>query len=143
MPAIEIIELTTDAELAEGYQVMKELRPLEEGPYFDRLAQMRREGYRQFALVEDDEIVSIAGVRASTTLYHGKHTWIYDLVTREDRRSEGFGRELLGFVESWARDEDCRVIELASGLWRERAHSFYENDLGYERYCYTFKKDLV
>lgn len=143
MATAKIIELTTDDELEAGYEVMQELRPLEEEVYFERLGRMREEGYRQFALYEDDEIVSIAGVRNSTTLYHGKHAWVYDIVTREERRSEGFGRELLEFLESWAREEGCQVLELASGLWRDRAHSFYEDDLGYERYCYTFKKDLV
>jgi hypothetical protein len=49
----------------------------------------------------------------------------------------------LSFVEDWARDHDCAVVELASGLWRDDAHRFYEAHVDYDRYCYTFKTDLV
>lgn len=90
-----------------------------------------------------EAFVAVAGVRTSTTLYHGKHAWVYDLVTRPERRSEGHGRRLLSFVESWAAARDCAVVELASGLWRDDAHRFYEDRVDYERYCYTFKKDLA
>lgn len=135
-------ELTTEAEWRAAYPVMYELRPVDEDQYIAYLREMADEGYRLFGLYEDDDLVSLGGVRISTTLYHGRHVWVYDLVTREDRRSEGHGKELLSFIEQWATDRDCAVIELASGLWRDDAHRFYEEQMDYDRYCYTFKKDL-
>lgn len=73
---------------------------------------------------------------------NGRHLFVYDLVTRDDRRSEGHGTRLMQFVEEWADDRDCESITLESGLWRDDAHRFYEDDLGMDRYCYTFKKEL-
>jgi GNAT superfamily N-acetyltransferase len=160
-----VVELTNEAGWRAVYPVMYELRPVDEETYVDYLRAMTAEGYRLFGLVEHDSngedggeptvadesggvpsseaFVAAAGVRMSTTLYHGKHAWVYDLVTRPDRRSEGHGQRLLSFVEEWAAARDCSVVELASGLWREDAHRFYEEHVDYERYCYTFKKDLA
>ncbi|AUV81937.1 GNAT family N-acetyltransferase [Salinigranum rubrum] len=153
-----VVELTSEAQWRAIHPVMSQLRPLDVETFLDHVRVMAGEGYRLFGLYEgsgDDggdgggervdvaDPVALAGVRLSTTLYHGRHAWVYDLVTREDRRSEGHGAELLAFVEEWARDHDCAVVELASGLWRDDAHRFYEEHVDYERYCYTFKKDLA
>ncbi len=148
-----VVELTSEAQWRAIHPVMSQLRPLDVEAFLDRVRVMAGEGYRLFGLYEgaddgDTEtedvegLLALAGVRLSTTLYHGRHAWVYDLVTREDRRSEGHGAELLAFVEGWAREHDCAVVELASGLWRDDAHRFYEEHVDYERYCYTFKKDL-
>ncbi|MFC6734165.1 GNAT family N-acetyltransferase [Haladaptatus sp. GCM10025893] len=86
-----VTELTTAEEWRAAYPVMSELRPLEEDQYMTYLRQMHEEGYRLFGLFDDEELLAVGGVRISTTLYHGKHAWVYDLVTREDRRSAGHG----------------------------------------------------
>lgn len=140
---VDVRELTTESAWREAYPVMNELRPQDEETFIDRMHQMHdAERYRLFALYEDDDLVTLAGVRELMTLYHGNHVWIYDLVTTESRRSEGFGAVLLDWLETWARDRGCNVIELASGLWRDDAHRFYEA-VGMEKYCYTFKRDLA
>jgi GNAT superfamily N-acetyltransferase len=143
MSTTDVRELTTEAEFRAAFPVLSQLRDhLSEAEYLDYLAEMRAEGYRLFALFDDDEIVSVAGVVVTTNFYNGRHLFVYDLVTRADRRSEGFGTRLMTFVEEWARDHDCESLTLESGLWREDAHRFYEDDLAMDRYCYTFKKEL-
>lgn len=143
MSTTDVRELTTEAEFRAAFPVLSQLRDhLSEAEYLDYLAEMRAEGYRLFALFDDDEIVSVAGVVVTTNFYNGRHLFVYDLVTRADRRSEGFGTRLMTFVEEWARDHDCESLTLESGLWREDAHRFYEDDLDMDRYCYTFKKEL-
>lgn len=139
----EIRELTTEAEWRDAFPVLSQLRShLTEESYLEYLDGMREEGYRLFALFEADEIVSVAGVAIRTNFYNGRHLFVYDLVTRESRRSEGHGARLMEFVETWARDRGCESFTLESGLWREDAHRFYEDDLDMDRYCYTFKKEL-
>jgi GNAT superfamily N-acetyltransferase len=136
-----VLELATEAGWREAYPVMNELRPQEEATFLRRMERMYEEGYRLFGLYDDRDLVSLAGVRELMTLYHGNHVWVYDLVTTEDRRSEGFGAEILAWVADWARERDANVLELASGLWREQAHEFYERE-GMERFCYTFTMEL-
>lgn len=138
----DVRELTSEADWRSAYPVMNELRPQDEETFVRRMHQMHDdERYRLFGLYDDGELVSLAGVRELMTLYHGNHVWVYDLVTTEPRRSEGFGADLLDWLADWAEDRGCHVLELASGLWRNEAHRFYEqNDM--EKYCYTFKLDL-
>ena len=139
----EIRELTTEAEWLDAFPVLSQLRShLTAESYLEYLGEMRKEGYRLFALLESDEIVSVAGVAIRTNFYNGRHLFVYDLVTRERYRSEGYGTRLMEFTEQWARDRGCESFTLESGLWREDAHRFYEDDLDMDRYCYTFKKEF-
>ena len=140
----ELVELTGEAELREAYPVMEQLRPVGEEEFLELVDTMRDEsGYQLFALRDgpDDEIRALAGIVVQTNLYHGKHAWVQDLVVDEPYRGEGYGTTVLAWVEEWAEERDCSCFELASGLWRDEAHRFYEQ-VGMEKYCYTFKKDL-
>lgn len=138
----EIVELTSEAELRGAYPVLSQLRPVGEDAFPDLVERMRAESdYRLFAMRENGEIRGLAGVVIQTNLYHGKHAWVHDLVVDEPYRGEGYGGRLLEWIEAWAEERSCTCVELASGLWREEAHEFYEKR-GMERYCYTFKKDL-
>ncbi|MFB6092950.1 MAG: GNAT family N-acetyltransferase [Haloquadratum sp.] len=140
----DIRELTTDDEERAAFPVLRQLRDhLTEEQYLAYLDEMRDEGYRLFAIVEDDVIVAVAGVVIRTNFYNGRHLFVCDLVTDQDHRSEGYGERLMRFVDEWARDHDCESLTLASGLWREDAHRFYEDRLDMERYCYTFKKQFA
>ena len=135
-------ELTTDAERRDAYPVLRELRShLDRDEMERRLERMREEGYRLFGRYVDDDLVSVAGVTLGTNFYLGRYCFVHDLVTTEGRRSEGHGATLLSFVHDWAAEQGCDSVELESGLWREEAHEFYD-ELGYERYCYSFKYDL-
>lgn len=143
MSAADVRELTTEAEWRRAFPVLSQLRDhLTENEYLECLHDMREEGYRLFALFDEEEIVSVAGVALRTNFYNGRHVFVYDLVTRSNRRSEGHGTRLMTFIEQWARDRDCDSITLESGLWRDSAHRFYEDNLDMDRYCYTFKKEL-
>ena len=98
-------ELTTEDDLRKAFPVMRELRPhLDESTYLGPLRTMRDEGYRLFALVDNDEIVALAGITEGTNLYYGKYMWVYDLITSESTRSRGHGRELLSHIEDLARE---------------------------------------
>jgi GNAT superfamily N-acetyltransferase len=143
MTDTDVRELTSEAGWREAFPVLVELREdLTEEAYLEYLDEMQDEGYRLFALYEDDAIVSLAGVAIRTNFYNGRHLFVYDLVTREDRQSTGYGTQIMDYVTEWARDRNCEAITLESGLWRDEAHRFYEDRLGMDRFCYTFKKEL-
>lgn len=71
---------------------------LDEGSYLDYLREMT-DGYRLFAVLVNDEIISLAGVGLQVNMYYGRHVWAYELVTDADHRSERHGLELLSFIE--------------------------------------------
>lgn len=138
----EIRELTTETEFRSVYPVLSQLREhYTVDEYLERLSEMRENGYRLFARYDEGDVVGIVGAAKRLNFYNGPHVFVYDLVTDEARRGEGFGTELLGFVHSWANEDSCEYVALESGLWRERTHQFYE-DLGYEKFCYSFRKEI-
>lgn len=140
---MEIVELNTEEEYRRAFPLMRQLRPhLTEEQFLEITGQMVWDGYRLFAAQEGGEILALAGVAVCLNLYHGRHLWVYDLVTREDRRSTGIGKRLLEWLEELARSENCERIALCSGVQRTDAHRFYEEKMGYERASYLFLKKL-
>jgi GNAT superfamily N-acetyltransferase len=140
---MEIVELRSPAERREALPILRELYPsLDEGRYGTLLAEMIDDGYRQFAVRnEADEVVAVAGVAVHVNLYYGRHLYVYDLVVKEDARSEGYGELLMDHVEGVARREGCETAALACGLEREGALHLYERR-GYEKPSYAMRKAL-
>src|SRR5918992_1538024 len=87
---MEIVELRSAAERTEVLPILRQLYPsLDEGRYLTLLAEMIDDGYRQFAVRNKaEEIVALAGVAVHVNLYYGRHLYVYDLVVKEDERSE-------------------------------------------------------
>lgn len=140
---MEIVELTGIEAMCEAFPLMKQLRPyLDEPRYLSLLADMIPRGYRMFAVRDGSALRAVAGIDLSVNLYHGRHVWVYDLVTDEHARSRGVGQLLLRHVEAFGRTHGCERISLASGLVRKDAHRFYEERMGYERVSYVFTKAL-
>ena len=140
---MEIVEIESVNALKRAFPLIKQLRPyLNEERYFDLLADMIPAGYRMFAVRDGETLLAVAGITLTTNLYHGRHVWVYDLVTDEDARSHGVGKQLLEYIEGFARERGCERVSLASGFPRADAHRFYEEKMGYERVSFVFTKRL-
>ena len=138
-----IKELTTQEQLKEAFPVLIQLRTdLTEALYLDLLQEMQKDGYKLFALYNNEKIVSLAGLSWRINFYNKRHIYIYDLVTDSEHRSFGYGEELLSYIHSWAKDQGAEYIALESGLQRIHAHRFYEEKLDYDKWCYSFRKIL-
>jgi GNAT superfamily N-acetyltransferase len=86
---------------------------------------MAHERWR-LAYVEDaDDVAAVAGFRLLDCLATGKTLYVDDLVTREDRRSHGFGEVLMRWLEDRAIKAGCQTFSLDSGTHRAGAHKFY------------------
>ena len=135
--------LVSEKELLEGYHVLKELRTsLSEKEFFKRFSIMQKEGYQMIGLEENGHIVAVAGIISLTNFYHGKHIYIYDLVTKSSMRSKGFGEKLLDYIIKMGKKKGYENITLSSGLQREAAHRFYENKMSFDKTSYVFVKSL-
>ena len=97
--------------------------------------------YHLFGGFVDDELVGVAGVRLANVLHHARHAWLYDLVVDEPRRDEGYGTELVRFVEGWATEQDCEYVALASPLAKTGVHEYYDG-LDFERWGYVLETEL-
>jgi GNAT superfamily N-acetyltransferase len=106
--------------------VLRELRPHLTPPSF---AAVYREGYPQglrfTAVYVDGRCVGVAGWRIVATTATLRKLYVDDLVTTEDERSHGVGRELLSELARRAQAAGCHAIDLDSGVHRPDAHRFY------------------
>ncbi|MEC3885397.1 GNAT family N-acetyltransferase [Halobacillus sp. HZG1] len=138
----EVIELKSTEEIKAAYPVMKELRShVSEEQYIELVKEaMDVDRYHLFALYADEEIVAVTGFKEMTTLYYGRFVWVCDLVTSSNHRSQGYGEELLTFVENWAQEHGRESVAISTGVSRLRAHRFYEGKVDYERVSYVYKK---
>lgn len=140
---VTIKQLTSQQEWMEAYPVMAQLRTeLTLEKYLLLLKEMARDGYMLFALYEHMQIVAVAGLSWRVNFYSERHIFVYDLVTDEKYRSRGYGEKLLQYLQQWGKDKGANYIALESGIQRTSAHRFYEDRLGYEKWCYSFRKAL-
>lgn len=139
-----IKQLQSQNEIIEAYPVMKQLRKhLDESTYLDLVLEAQeKDMYKMFALLEDNEIVAVTGFKPMITLYYGRFVWVCDLVTDENIRSKGYGRQLLTYVHDWARENNYESVALSSGLQRTDGHRFYEDKMNYDKVSYVFKTSL-
>ena len=68
----------------------------------------------------------------------GMTCYVSSLITNENQRGKGYGRQLLDEVKRIAKERGCHAITLDSGLPRVQAHGFYEH-YGFEKSCYGFE----
>jgi GNAT superfamily N-acetyltransferase len=71
----------------------------------------------------------------------GRVLYVDDLVTDAERRSQGHGAALLGWLIDRARLEGCAKLDLDSGMQRKDAHRFYLSQ-GMTAYAHHFRFEL-
>jgi len=129
-------------ELDVVYEVLSQLRvDLSFKEFDDLVYDMRHIDYKMIGLFEREKLITYAGVAVGTNFYHKRHLYLYDLVTDVEYRGKGYGKEMMLYLEDYAKTAMCENIVLSSGLQREDAHRFYEND-GFEKKSFLFVKSL-
>jgi len=115
-------------ELLMAYEVVSQLRTtLSYNEFEDLIYEMRSMEYKMFGIMEDERLITYAGVAVQTNLYHKRHLFIFDLVTDEKHRGKKYGAMMLEYLHDYAKMGMCENIVLSSGFAREDAHRFYEN----------------
>ena len=138
---MQIREMTLK-ELDSIYEVLVQLRPALSFKEFDDLVyDMREINYKMIGLFECDKLITYAGVAVQTNFYHKRHLYVFDLVTDKEYRSKNYGYEMLDYLEVYAKTAMCKNIVLSSGLERESAHKFYENN-GFSKKSFVFLKEV-
>lgn len=143
MDTLTIKELQSQKEILEAFPVMNQLRThLDEKTYLDLVIEAKeKDMYQLFALYDLGEIVAVTGFKPMITLYYGRCVWVCDLVTDNNKRSNGYGDILLSYVHEWAKENGYQSVALSSGLQRTEAHRFYAEKMGYDKVSYVFKKN--
>jgi GNAT superfamily N-acetyltransferase len=116
----------TAVEIERCYRVMAHLRSYVVAEEFvDRVQVQQAQGYRLAYLEDDGEVVAVAGFRVMEMLATRRTMYVDDLVTDETRRSRGYGKAMLDWLQAFAQDAGCETFSLDSGTFRQEAHAFY------------------
>jgi GNAT superfamily N-acetyltransferase len=115
-----------------AFEAMRALRThLEDREAFARRVDevQRPEGYRLIAVLEDGDVVAVAGFRVVNLLAWGRTLYVDDLSTLPEARGRGHGARLLEWCEEEGRRLGCDELHLDSGVGPERldAHRLYMN----------------
>ncbi len=129
-------------ELYPVYDVVKQLRvDLSYKEFEDLIYEMRHIEYKMFGVMKRDELITYAGVAVVTNLYHKRHLYVYDLVTHEKYRCQGYAKDMLEYLHDYAKTCMCENIVLSSSFAKEKAHEFYEKN-GFSKKSFVFLKEV-
>ena len=130
-----------DPWLIRAESVHRQLRPQLPADYGARMATVLKSGAKMLLAVEDERVLGVALWRLIENTYEGRRLYVDDLVTDAGDRSQGIGHQMLGWLEARAREEQCNVLALDSGVQRAEAHKFYFRE-GMQIAAYSFRKVL-
>ena len=145
MRIVQVTDASGDIVSPEGLRmaeaVHRQLRPHLPPDYAGKMAAVFANGGRMAIVVENDTAVSVAVWRLIENTADGRRVYVDDLVSDEQRRSQGSGKLLLDWLESQAVALGCDALTLDSGVQRHRAHRFYFRE-GMHVSSYCFRKAL-
>ena len=87
-----------------------------------------KNGYQLAYVLDNEQVICVAGFTIGTKLSLGKHLYIDDFVTDKSVKSSDAGKALLDFIKIYAKQQECNSIQLDSSVDRYDAHKFYLNE---------------
>ena len=125
----DVIKIKTEDEIKACFIVLAQLRlHIKYEEFVERILSQFKDGYKLAAVLDDNNIVAVAGYQLSENLAWGKYLYVEDLITNQKHRSHGFGKLLLSWLHDEARKKQCDQLHLDSGVQRKDAHRFYERE---------------
>ena len=124
----EIREMSSEPELKQAFELLKELRPWvapEQFPLLYRAAH-QADDYRFYGAFLGSDCVGVMGARILHDYVHGKHLYIDDLVVVAPARSKGIGAAFLRHAEMLARANGCSGLRLCTGTENEALRELAE-----------------
>ncbi len=133
----------TDEDIESCWPALYSLRPhLSKESFVDRVRDQMRDGYTlAFISGGSDSTLpaqAVAGFRLLNNLYMGRHIYVDDLVSLENRR--GLGTVLMNWIKRKGEELGCAKIRLDSGVQRHGAHRFYLKNQ-FDIVAYSFASD--
>ena len=101
-------------ELDKIYEIVKQLRvELSFDEFDDLIYDMRHMEYKMIGLMEGERLITFAGVAVQTNLYHKRHLYIFELVTDAKERQKGYAKEMLLYLQDYAKMAMCEHLILS------------------------------
>ncbi|MGZ3773059.1 MAG: GNAT family N-acetyltransferase [Pseudobdellovibrionaceae bacterium] len=98
--------------------------------------------YQIVAIEKEQTVIALMGYRILYDFVHGKHLYIDDLIITKVERNKGYGRILLTYAETIAKESQCNGLRLCTGIDNENGKKFYERQ-NWKLRAVVFKKKLT
>ena len=99
------------------------------------------ENYKCFGLFQNDQLIGVSSGWITVRLYSGKQLEIDNFIIDSTIQSKGFGKLFINEIESWAKSNNCKTVELNTYVQNDRSHKFYFNQ-GFRILGFHFQKLL-
>lgn len=77
-----------------------------------RLREMFSNRFNCLGVFHEDKLIGICGVWVLYKYYIGKHLELDDVIISADYRNKGVGKQMMQFIENYAKENDCMGYEL-------------------------------
>ena len=120
------IKIATEEEIKYCYEVMHQIREdLSKNEFLTAISEQIKNGYQVIYVIENNQIICVAGFTISHKLALGKYLYIEDFVTDKSVKFFEAGKALFDFIKIYAKQQKCSSIHLDSSVTRYEAHKFY------------------
>lgn len=113
---------------------VEEIKAFQEGMF-------QLDTYQCFGLFLENQLIGMCSGWITIRYYSGKQLEVDNVIIDNTIQSKGYGKIFFEFIEEWAKQNNCKTIELNTYVQNSRSHKFYFN-LGYSIIGYHFQKKL-
>ncbi|UOQ69451.1 GNAT family N-acetyltransferase [Hymenobacter volaticus] len=129
---------TTDAQILACWSAMHHLRPkLVKETFVAQIRAMQQQSYELLYVLDDQQVVAVAGFRYLHQLFAGRVLYIDDLATLPAAQHQGYASGLLDYIHKQAQERHLDGVALDSGLDNEVAHRLYQHK-GFMKVAFHF-----
>ena len=135
------VKLLDQGNLAEIVKLTRQLNPSMEISELERRQSemFQFENYKCFGLFENDILIGVSSGWITVRLYSDKQLEIDNVIIDNSIQSKGYGKLFMTEMESWAKKNNCKTVELNTYVQNGRSHKFYFNQ-GFEILGFHFQK---
>ena len=138
-----IKQLESIKEWQQSFELIRELDPeIREDLFLSSLERNLGKTLLAFGSFVGEELVTTAFVYIFEIINGNKVLWIFDMVTKENFRSQKYGTRLIEFIEKYAQENNFNELRVHSRKHRSRAHHFYRDLLNFSEWAVIFKKNI-
>lgn len=105
----------------------------------ERLDAMVQQNYICIGAYDKDKLIGICGLWILTKYYVGKHIEPDNIIILPEYQNQDIGRQLMKWVDNYAREQGCVASELNCYIGNKDAHRLWEKE-GYEVIALHFQK---
>ena len=140
-PKVEFLELISDKEWEDAFDIIKELTPqLNKADFLQLRHHELQTNHKLFGLKLSGNLVSVAAVWVLINGLLEKLMWICGYVTTASKRSKGYGKILLLELEDYAKRKQFHEIRVHTH--RDRAFNFWKDKAKFEPFSHVLRKKL-